>query len=57
MKDYLKLFDKDHPGLYLRIMGAIQRKEVDGFHIDLIDNEEKKRRKELKKPFLENEEN
>lgn len=46
MKDYLKLFDKDHPGLYLRIMGAIQRKEVDGFHIDFLDGAEKKRRKE-----------
>lgn len=48
MKDYLDIFEKEHHGLYHRIMGAIQRGEVDGFHVDLIDNEEKKRRKELK---------
>ena len=46
MKDYLAEFDKEHRGLYYRIMGAIQRGEVDGFHTDLIDNEEKRRRKE-----------
>lgn len=57
MKEYLDDFDKEHHGLYHRIMGAIQRGEVDGFHIDLIDNEEKKRRKDLKKnSLLENEE-
>lgn len=49
MKEYLALFDKEHRGLYHRIMGAIQRGEVDGFHIDLIDAEEKKRRKEMYK--------
>ena len=48
MKEYLDIFEREHRGLYHRIMGAIQRGEVDGFHIDLIDNEEKKRRKELK---------
>ena len=46
MKEYLDIFDKEHPGLYFRIMGAIQRKEVDGFHVDLLDSAEKKRRKE-----------
>lgn len=46
MKEYLKIFDKQHSGLYYRIMGAIQRGEVDGFHPDYLDNEEKKRRKE-----------
>lgn len=46
MKEYLALFDIKHRGLYYRIMGAIQRGEVDGFHVDFIDNEEKKRRKE-----------
>lgn len=48
MKEYLDIFEREHRGLYHRIMGAIQRGEVDGFHPDLIDNEEKKRRKELK---------
>ena len=48
MKEYLDIFEREHRGLYHRIMGAIQRGEVDGFHIDLINNEEKKRRKELK---------
>ncbi len=46
MKEYLEIFDKEHPGLYFRIMGAIQRGEVDGFHVDLLDSAEKKRRKE-----------
>jgi len=46
MKDYLALFDKEHSGLYYRIMGAIQRGEVDGFHPDFLDSAEKKRRKE-----------
>ena len=46
MKEYLAIFDKDHPGLYFRIMGAIQRGEVDGFHPDFLDAAEKKRRKE-----------
>ena len=48
MKEYLATFDKEHPGLYFRIMGAIQRSEVDGFHTDRIDAEEKKKRKEEK---------
>lgn len=46
MKEYLDIFEKDHPGLYYRLMGAIQRGEVDGFHIDLLTPEEKQRRKE-----------
>ena len=45
MKDYLAQFDKEHRGLYQRIMGAIQRGEVDGFHVDRIDTAEKQRRK------------
>ncbi|MBQ7906579.1 MAG: tRNA 2-thiocytidine(32) synthetase TtcA [Clostridia bacterium] len=56
MKDYLALFDKEHRGLYHRIMGAIQRGEIDGFHPDLIDAEEKKRRKDLKKSSTPEEE-
>ena len=46
MKEYLASFDKEHSGLYFRIMGAIMRGEVDGFHVDKIDASEKKRRKE-----------
>ena len=46
MKEYLAQFDKEHSGLYYRIMGAIQRSEVDGFHPDYLDAAEKKRRKE-----------
>ncbi len=49
MKEYLETFDNEHRGLYHRIMGAIQRGEIDGFHPDLIDNDEKKRRKDLRK--------
>ena len=49
MKDYLAIFEKEHHGLYHRILGAIQRGEIDGFHVDQIDNDEKKRRKDLKK--------
>ena len=45
MKEYLALFDREHPGLYNRIVGAIQRGEVDGFHEDRIDQAEKLRRK------------
>jgi hypothetical protein len=45
MKELLAPFDKAHPGLYHRIMGAIQRGEVDGFHEDRIDQAEKLRRK------------
>ncbi|MBQ7789043.1 MAG: tRNA 2-thiocytidine(32) synthetase TtcA [Clostridia bacterium] len=48
MKDYLSIFDKEHKGLYHRILGAIQRGEIDGFHPDRITAEEKKRRKEEK---------
>ena len=47
MKDYLAIFEKEHRGLYHRILGAIQRGEIDGFHVDRITAEEKKRRKEL----------
>lgn len=54
MKDYLAIFDKEHPGLYFRIMGAIQRSEVDGFHVDLLDAAEKKRRKEERSKKQEN---
>ncbi len=49
MKEYLALFDKEHSGLYHRIMGAIQRGEIDGFHPDRLDATEKKRRKEERK--------
>lgn len=49
MKELLAGFDSMHRGLYYRILGAIQRGEVDGFHIDRITPEEKKRRKELYK--------
>lgn len=45
MKDLLDSFDKEHPGLYHRILGAIQRGEIDGFHEDKIDQAEKQRRK------------
>ena len=45
MKDYLAVFDTEHPGLYNRIVGAIQRGEIDGFHEDRIDQAEKLRRK------------
>ena len=49
MKDYLAIFDNEHDGLYYRIMGAIQRGEVDGYHVDRIDNETKKKRKDENK--------
>lgn len=49
MKEYLALFDKEHRGLYRRIMGAIQRGEIDGFHPDFLTNEEKRARKEERK--------
>lgn len=52
MKEFLNLFDKEHRGLYHRIMGAMQRAEIDGFHVDMIDAKEKKRRKELYKELL-----
>ena len=53
MKDYLAIFEKEHHGLYHRILGAIQRGEIDGFHVDQIDNDEKKRRKDLKKSNID----
>lgn len=56
MKEYLASFDKEHRGLYHRIIGAIQRGGVDGFHVDLIDAQEKKRRKEMKNKPSEDEE-
>lgn len=46
MKEFLAPFDKEHPGLYHRIIGAIQRGEIDGFHEDRIDQQEKLRRKD-----------
>lgn len=33
MKNYLRSFDKDHRGLYKRILGALERGEIDGWHI------------------------
>lgn len=48
MKDFLDIYEKEHPGLYNRILGAIQRSEVDGFHEDRIDQKEKQRRKNEK---------
>lgn len=45
MKELLAPFDKEHPGLYHRILGAIQRGEIDGFHEDRIDQAEKLKRK------------
>lgn len=32
MKEYLRLFDKEHRGLYKRIVGALERSEIDGWH-------------------------
>lgn len=45
MKAFLEPFEREHPGLYNRILGAIQRGEVDGFHPDQIGQEEKLKRK------------
>ena len=45
MKEYLAIFEREHRGLYHRIIGAIQRSELDGFHVDLLDNKEKQKRK------------
>lgn len=45
MKAFLEPFEREHNGLYHRIMGAIQRGEIDGFHPDFIDQKEKLRRK------------
>ncbi len=55
MKDYLAIFEKDHRGLYHRILGAIQRSELDGFHVDLLDNKEKQKRKLERRKNDENE--
>jgi len=33
MKEYLRAFDKSHRGLYKRLLGAIERKELEGWHI------------------------
>ena len=48
MKEGLEPFDKQHPGLYHRILGAIQRGEIDGFHEDEINQDEKLKRKKNK---------
>lgn len=45
INDFLHSYEIDHPGLYHRIIGAIKRAEVDGFHIDMISQAEKKLRK------------
>lgn len=33
MKNYLRMFDKSHRGLYTRLLGAIEREELEGWHI------------------------
>ena len=33
MKEYLRSYDKDKSGLYRRILGALERSGVDGWHI------------------------
>ncbi|MBO5110087.1 MAG: tRNA 2-thiocytidine(32) synthetase TtcA [Clostridia bacterium] len=45
MKDYLAIFDREHPGLYNRIAGAIARGGVDGFEEYSKDKIVKKRTK------------
>lgn len=32
MKEYLRTFDRKHRGLYRRILGAVERRELDGWH-------------------------
>lgn len=32
MKNYLSMFDKEHRGLYKRVLGALERGELDGWH-------------------------
>ena len=54
MKDYLAIFEHEHRGLYHRILGAIQRSGLDGFHEDLLDNKEKQRRKQERQKKEEN---
>ena len=45
MKEYLALFDREHPGLYNRIAGAIARGGVDGFEEYSKDKIVRKRKK------------
>lgn len=45
MKDYLAIFDREHPGLYQRIAGAIARGGIDGFEEYSKDKIVKKRPK------------
>lgn len=33
MKTYLRTFDDRHRGLYKRVLGSIERREIDGWHI------------------------
>lgn len=32
MKNYLRTFDSQHRGLYNRVLGALERREIDGWH-------------------------
>jgi len=32
MKLYLRTFDNQHHGLYKRVLGALERREIDGWH-------------------------
>lgn len=32
MKKYLRSFDDLHRGLYKRVLGALERREIDGWH-------------------------
>ena len=32
MKNYLRVFDKEHRGLYKRVLGALERSEIDGWY-------------------------
>lgn len=45
MKEYLAVFDREHPGLYTRIAGAIARGGIDGFEEYSKDKIVKKRAK------------
>ena len=45
MKEYLAVFDREHPGLYTRIAGAIARGGIDGFEEYSKDKIVKKRSK------------
>ena len=33
MKDFLRPFDREHRGLYKRVLGAMERRDIDGWHI------------------------